>query len=369
MIAVLEKYNGKYRIVSLAFDQNTKNDLLKDNIDIIYITEKKAVIYPEKQLVSEDEKTIEKLRCNAHNYDVYELFQNGKMKECYNDKSLENCFFMTEKCNSNCIMCPSPNIVRRKGQNANINNLIEIARHIPEDAAHFTITGGEPFMHGSDIFRFFKYLQEKFKYTEFLLLTNGRIFFINSYVKRFVETVPNNCIVAIPIHGSCATIHDSITQTEGSFEQTIRGIKNLLQEKIRVEVRIVVSKLNLSDINNIAKLISKEMQGIEYVSIMAMEMTGDARINRDKVWIPYRKTSNVVKDAVMTLLYNEIDVKLYNFPLCTVKKEFWTLCEKSISPDKVRYGEVCDLCKMKNTCGGVFAGTLSMEKGELSAII
>lgn len=52
-----------------------------------------------------------------------------------------------------------------------------------------------------------------------------------------------------------------------------------------------------------------------------------------------------------------------------MKKEYWTLCEKSISPDKVRYAETCENCKMKNACGGVFAGTMSMEKGELRAII
>ena len=52
-----------------------------------------------------------------------------------------------------------------------------------------------------------------------------------------------------------------------------------------------------------------------------------------------------------------------------MSKEFWTLCKKSISPYKVRYSEVCDECEMKKSCGGVFAGTLSLEKGELKAIV
>ena len=201
------------------------------------------------------------------------------------------------------------------------------------------------------------------------MLTNGRIFAVDSYVERFVEKSPKNSIVAIPIHGSTTNIHDMITQSNGSFNQTKIGIKKLLKAGIHVELRIVVNRLNKDDIHNIAQMISDELSEVDYVSIMAMEMTGSARVNQDKVWISYVDAAQVAEDAALVLIENGIDVKLYNFPLCTVKKEYWTLCEKSISPDKVRYAETCENCKMRNACGGVFAGTMSMEKGELRAII
>lgn len=368
MIVKLENYNGKYKIVSLALNQAAREDLLKDDIDFIYISDDNVRLYPEDVVISEEKNIIDRLR-NAHSYDVYELWENGRLSEYYDDSSLDNYFFVTGKCNSNCVMCPSPDISRQKGGSTSVNTLIEIAKHIPTDAPHLTITGGEPFMIGPDIFRFFEFLRDKFECTDFLFLTNGRIFAVDSYVQRFVEKAPKNSIVAIPIHGSTAEIHDMITQTNGSFNQTIIGIKKLLKAGIHVELRIVVSRLNEKDIHNIAKMISDELSGVDYVSIMAMEMTGNARVNQDKVWISYVDAALVAEDAALVLIENGIDVKLYNFPLCTVKKEFWTLCEKSISPDKVRYAETCEICKMKNACGGVFAGTMSMEKGELSAII
>lgn len=368
MIVKLENYNGKYKIVSLALNQVAREDLLKDDIDFIDISDNNVRLYPEDVVISEEKNIIDRLR-NAHSYDVYELWENGRLSEYYDDSSLDNYFFVTGKCNSNCVMCPSPDISRQKGESTSVNTLIEIAKHIPTDAPHLTITGGEPFMIGPDIFRFFEFLRDKFECTDFLFLTNGRIFAVDSYVQRFVEKAPKNSIVAIPIHGSTAEIHDMITQTNGSFNQTIIGIKKLLKVGIHVELRIVVSRLNEKDIHNIAKMISDELSGVDYVSIMAMEMTGNARVNQDKVWISYVDAALVAEDAALVLIENEIDVKLYNFPLCTVKKEFWTLCEKSISPDKVRYAETCEICKMKNACGGVFAGTMSMEKGELSAII
>lgn len=368
MTVKIDNYHGKYRIVSLAFDQMAKDELLKNNLDFIFVSEKSIRIYPENIVISEDEKIIEQLQ-NAHNYDVYELWENGRFSECYDDSSLDNYFFVTAKCNSNCVMCPSPDISRQKGGSTSADTLIEIAKHIPTDTPHLTITGGEPFMIGWEIFRFMEFLRNRFEYTEFLFLTNGRIFSVNSYIKKFLETAPCNSVVAIPIHGSNAITHDFITQSKGSFLQTVQGIKNLLKAGIYIELRIVVSKLNVKDLYNIAKLISEEMPGIGYVSIMAMEMTGSAWINRDKVWISYTETAQTLENVVIELLKHGIDVKLYNFPLCTVKKQFWTLCEKSISPDKVRYAEVCDNCKMKKSCGGVFAGTISIEKGELRAIV
>lgn len=368
MIVNLEKYTGKYRIVSLACEASVKEDLLADELDFIYLSEDDVRIYPENIIVSENKHVIELLR-RAHNYDVFELWENGKLVECYDDSSIDNYFFVTSKCNSNCVMCPSPDAFRKAGENTRVETLIEIARHIPGDTPHLTITGGEPFMIGKDIFHFIEFLRDKFEYTEFLILTNGRIFALDSYTQKLRETLPENSIIAIPIHGSNGQIHDSITQVDGSFAQTIQGIKKLLEAGIRIEIRIVVSKMNAADIYNIAKMISDELAGVEYVSIMAMEMTGSARLNMDKVWISYRRAANAIEKSVMLLLENGIDVKLYNFPLCTVNRKFWTLCEKSISPDKVRYDVVCDNCKMKKSCGGIFAGTIYMEKGELEAII
>ena len=368
MIVKLENYQGKYKIVSLALNQTAREDLLKEEIAFVYVSENDIKLYPENVVVSKDKNIIEKLR-NAHDYDVYELWENGKFSEYYDDSSLDNYFFVTGKCNSNCVMCPSPDISRQKGGNTSVDTLIEIAKHIPADAPHLTITGGEPFMVGPDIFRFFEFLREKFECTDFLLLTNGRIFAVDSYVKRFVEKAPKNSIVAIPIHGSTANIHDMITQSNGSYNQSKIGIKKLLKAGIHVELRIVVSRLNKDDIHNIAQLISDELPEVDYVSIMAMEMTGSARVNQDKVWISYVDAAQVAEDAALVLIENGIDVKLYNFPLCIVKNEYWTLCEKSISPDKVRYAETCENCKMKNACGGVFAGTMPMEKEELRAII
>ena len=266
-------------------------------------------------------------------------------------------------------MCPSPDFSRKNAEEKNTYDLIELAKHIPKDTPHLTITGGEPFLIGEKIFPFFKYLKDNFTETQFLFLTNGRIFAIDKYFELFKNSIPYDSIVAIPIHGSCNEIHDYITRSKGSLRQTTAGIKKLLKNNIKVEIRLVVNKLNINDFEKIAEFIVKEFARIEYVSIIAMEITGNARLNKEQVWISYKESFKYIKSALNKLFSGGIDVKLYNFPLCTVDKEYWTLCEKSISDNKVRFGEECNTCKYKNSCSGVFSGTFQLEKDELKAIL
>lgn len=316
-------YELGYKIASLALDECAKNELLQKALNIVYVdvNNKAIMLLPDNIMLSKEASDLKQIQA-YNSYDVFELWENGILARKYNDKSDDNYFFITGKCNSNCVMCPSPEHSRRNSEMSNLSDLMELAKHIPSDVPHMTITGGEPFLMGEQIFPFLQYLKEKFCDTEFLFLTNGRIFAIEKYLQLFCETAPCNSIVAIPIHGSCDQIHDSITRADGSFKQTLIGIKRLLKKHFPVEIRLVVSNLNVTDFDNIAKLIIDQFKGIEYVSVIAMEMTGTARINKDRVWIPYRKAFECIESAIRQLVRNGIDVKLYNFPICTVDKPF-----------------------------------------------
>ena len=364
----LRDYGLGYRIAAIALDDCAKEKLLSKDLSVLYIADESAVLLPEHIQLRADLDGFEQLR-QYNNYDVVEIWENGILNRRYNDKSNDNYFFVTGACNSNCIMCPSPEATRRNVPKTNIDDLIELARHIPSDAPHLTITGGEPFLVGECIFPFIRYLKDNLPCTEFLFLTNGRVFAIDKFVNQFLDSVPCNSTVAIPIHGSCDSIHDSITRADGSFKQTIRGIKKLLRNGIRIEIRLIVSRLNISDFDRIADLIITQFPGVDYVSVIAMEMTGNARKNKEQVWIPYKESFDRISGAIRRMVKNGVDVRLYNFPICTVQKSFWTLCEKSISGNKVRFGEVCDVCKYRSACGGVFAGTFPLEKDELKAIL
>ena len=134
-------------------------------------------------------------------------------------------------------------------------------------------------------------------------------------------------------------------------------------------LRIVVCKLNAEDIESIAWMIVSRLSKAHHVNIMAMEMTGNARVNADKLWISYRESFRYVKPAIDILINSGIDVGLYNYPLCTVDPQYRMLCAKSISSWKVRFANVCDSCALRTSCGGIFSGSYKFESGELEAIV
>lgn len=289
--------SGTYSIYSIAKDDFAEEEIKKQGHKYWKLSENGIVSYPDGRLISLTDEAFDKA-LELNNFDVIEVFPDGMVNQYYNDSSSENVFFITEKCNSNCIMCPSPDSSRMRGGISSAGNLIDIADYIPEDAKHFTITGGEPFMLGRDIFDFLKFLKEKFERTEFQILTNGRIFAVDEYCDQLKENTPMNTVLGIPVHASNAVLHDKITRADGSFNQTICGIRKLLDRGMKIEIRIVVNALNADDLENLAELICTDLSDISHVSIMGMEMTGNAWVNRDKVWIPYSNAFKYIRRAV-----------------------------------------------------------------------
>lgn len=249
-----------------------------------------------------------------------------------------------------------------------IDDLISIVSHIPSDTPHITVTGGEPFMAGKRIFELFSYCREKFNDTEFLILTNARIFAIQEYCQLLKDTLPQHSVIGVPIHGSYAELHDYLTRSDNSFRQTMTGLERLQKLGIPLEIRVVVCRPNVEDLDAIARLIISSLRYVDHVVFMAMEMTGNAYVNGDLLWIPYRESFRYVKTAVDLLVGAGINVRLYNYPLCTVDPEYHLICEKSISSWKVRFDPVCDACTLRDSCGGVFAGSYRLESNELEAL-
>ena len=368
MVFFLPDYNMGYRVASLAKSKETMERLMNDGLNTIYLNDCVATLYPENLLLTRDPEILEKIHL-CDEYDVFQITSSGKVFLYYSNQATDNSFFVTGKCNSNCIMCPSSDHSRKMGHMTSLPVLLELVKYIPSDAPHLTITGGEPFMMGEDIFSFFASLKGKFEYTEFLLLTNGRIFAIPEYCYLLKQTLPSKTIIGIPIHGHTPEVHDRITRVPGSFIQTVTGLRNLIALGFYVEIRIVISRVSAPYLEEIASYILSEMSGIYCVKFIGLEMLGNAAKNEAEVWIPYSEAFQRAKPAITKLVVGGIDVGLYNFPLCAVDKAFWPICAKSITDYKVKYVEQCELCSVKDACGGIFSGTYRLAKGSIHPLM
>lgn len=290
---------------------------------------------------------------------VYKVYENG---------SPDSTLILSEKCNSNCVMCPYCDNFRENAAEVKTERILEMINCISTYPDHFTITGGEPTLIGSGLFDIMSLLSAKFPESDYLFLTNGRIFSVKEYFDRFIETLPPNICFGIPIYGHTPETHDKITRTDGSFSEAVKGMQNLMNAGISVEIRIVVSRLNYSNLLNTADFICKYLNKAFVVNFVGLEMCGNAARNRDRVWIDYDEAFRYMKEPLKKLYNNNISVGIYNFPLCSVEKAYWHLCRRSISGYKIVYDDKCGGCAVREMCGGIFKSTFMLEKPEVKPV-
>lgn len=365
---ILSSFNGLNYIYKLTFCRNNLESLLDSGYNIMLIEENVVSLFPDSrsfQLTDNEKNYLYALGEGA----CLEFSSNGRIS-CSFGITNDNTLYITDKCNSNCIMCPMAEPARRFGHNTPIETLKELIRYMPQNMEHITITGGEPFIIKERLFDILCELKQGKKAYSYLLLSNGRVFANHDYCKLFAESVPEDFLVGIPLHGPNATIHDAISQAPGSFYQTTNGLTNLLSTKsTSVEIRVVINKINAPYITELAKLIIDKYSKIDSVKFMGMEMLGNAIVNSEKVWISYDTAFSIIKPAIDMLIENCIDVALYNFPLCFVNHAYWHICANSITKHKIKYADKCAQCREKNTCGGMFTGTDKFLMDQVKPII
>lgn len=294
-------------------------------------------------------------------HDVIEIINNDVIKVLYRDDSDDNAIVVTNQCNSNCIMCPDSDFVRNTKDSPYIEKLLEQVRYTPSDTKFITITGGEVGLLKDNLVRLLSECKEYLNDTEFLILTNGRVFSNTEFCNKVCNNLPSKIRFAIPIYADNEKLHDEITRAKGSFKQTIIGIKKLISRNIDIEIRIVVQKKNYKFLNDIAKFIVKELPNVKMVNFMGLEMLGNSIRNKEQVWVNYLDFKDYLYNAALTIIKEGIMVNLYNFPLCNLDKRLYGLATKSITDYKVKYKEECNNCKAKDTCGGFFFSTINMK--------
>ena len=269
--------------------------------------------------------------------------------------------FVTEKCNSNCIMCPMSLASRKRGLSISRDEWPDIVAQIPSDVMHITITGGEPFLEYTYLLPVMDQINKRFPFAEVLVLTNGRALSVQKLFDQVSPLITDQYCFAIPIHASNSELHDRITQTPGSFRQAIKGIRNLSAIGARIEVRIVGHQQNQVDLNNAFRMLVDTGTKIQVINLIAMEMMGCAAANRDALWVDYDKLAGSAEEGIRYAMLHGVDVGLYNFPLCALPNHLWPLARLSITPSKIRFYDECKDCREYHACGGLFFSTYELN--------
>jgi len=299
--------------------------------------------------------------------DIIVAHPSGNINTLYRVNSSYNSLLVTERCNSNCLMCSQP--PRDKND---IHELFQIHEKliplIPKDCVELGITGGEPTLLGDLFFQTLELIKQHLPDTEIHVLTNGRSFAWPNIVERLFQIQSNRLMLGVPVYSDYYQVHDYIVQSKGAFNQTILGLHNLARYGHRVEIRIVLHKQSIPRLTRLARFIYKNLPFAEHVAFMGLELIGYTPHNIDQLWIDPYEYMDELSEATEFLSGQGMNVSIYNSQLCTMPEHLWKYSRKSISDWKNEYLAECDHCTKRADCAGFFTWNLVKASKYIKAI-
>lgn len=200
---------------------------------------------------------------------------------------------LTRACNNQCLFC-----LDEDAQNMSFVStsdiLTQLKQGIVEKTTRAVLSGGEPTIH-PDFIHIVKETK-KTGYEHIQVITNGRMFSYSNFLRQALAAGLKE--ITFSFHGHRAQMHDELTQTEGSFEQSLKGLKNALNLKhsgLIISVDIVVNKLNVSFLKEIILFFTR--LGVTEFDLLQIMPFGRAWKQRKKLFYNFEKHRHNLRRA------------------------------------------------------------------------
>lgn len=280
--------------------------------------------------------------------------------------------FMGYACNNKCIFCCNEEKRKRIRDKSTNEIKKDILNAKQSGTTYLELIGGEPTIR-KDIFEIVSYAK-KHGFETIMFATNGRMFANKNFAKKIITKGINSIVFSI--HGHNSYLHDKLTKVPGSFNQLIKGIKNLQELKFKnIGSNTTIVKQNYKSLLNIGKLISK--LGIKNSEFIFVDPThGAPKINFLKIVPSYEEVSPYVNEVLE--FGRKQNIKHWHiryYPLCFVNEKYHdmiselheneTFNPEHIAPDFINKDVLknrkhiartkikkCAKCKYKNICEG-----------------
>jgi His-Xaa-Ser system radical SAM maturase HxsC len=263
-----------------------------------------------------------------------------------------NSILLTERCDHYCLMCSQP--PKERDDSYLYDRARRIISAIPAGARAVSLTGGEPTIVPEAFFGLLEHLGTTRPDLSTHILSNGRRFVDRAFADRYARLAQRDVMVGIPLYAAEPSLHDFVVQAEGAFNETVRGVLNLVAAGAAVELRVVIQKANVSQLGELATYIARNLPFVNQVALMGLEMTGLARPNAELVWVDPNDYRRELGDAYRRLTSAGVFTRIYNHQLCLLDSELWPAAVQSISDWKNDFPSLCDPCAVRDQCAGVF---------------
>lgn len=285
--------------------------------------------------------------------DVVRLRPNASLVSVlYRRTSTANTLFITERCNSRCLMCSQP--PRDEDDSWRIGELHKLVDLIDRADPWLGMSGGEPTLIGDKLRGLIDACLARLPDTRLHILTNGRAFADRGLAEALAEGLGDQVTWAVPLYGDTAQLHDEVVDAPGAFEETLQGLYELGRLGADVEIRVVLHKLTIERLPQLASLIYRRLPFVRHVALMGLEPMGYAKANRERLWIDPADYMAPLADAVFHLDHRGLAASIYNLPLCILPEHLRPFARQSISDWKNNFPTECGPCALKSSCSGFF---------------
>lgn len=169
---------------------------------------------------------------------------------------------LTSRCNLRCVHCylgPQEQhwAEERRRQELGLPKLLSIVDELAEAGClYLGITGGDPMLH--------EHFAEVYRHAcergiRVSVLCNG-VLVRDRVVELFREYPPMQ--VEVSLYGATKDTYEAVTQVPGSYAKCLAGIRKLVDNGIRVQLKTVVIKLNAHEVDEMRRM-AREL-GVEF---------------------------------------------------------------------------------------------------------
>ncbi len=285
-------------------------------------------------------------------------------------------------CKNSCLFCNPQRLIKSKVCEKDLKNIeIKLLRQAGDLYKkglnrYVEISGSDPIEYRK-IAPFINYLKNELKCGTVMLSTHGRDLHNEKLVKDLKRAGLDE--LRIPLYGSTATVHDSVTQERGSFKETLKGIKNIVKHApaIKMKISSLIMKQNHRDLLKTFNLAN------EYASEIMFSIPCISNLRyAQKFALPFEKIRNSLLSLLALSEKTEKPFSISDIPFCVFgffRKNIINLTGPPATssaysiPDVYKSGianlpnyrvkrrlRICDSCYFRFKCDGFFNNYLDL---------
>jgi len=220
-------------------------------------------------------------------------------------------------CNNNCVFCMEEDREAREVNNGAMTP--ERVRWILEEhrgAEEVCFTSGEPTTRG-ELPQFVAWAKS-LGYRRVSVMTNGRRLSQFPYAVALAKAGMNRFYVSI--HGHTKKLHEGLTRTPGSFEQTVAGLDAVAKLKrygVELHTSTVVTDRNLPHMLDVYRFLREH--GVDQVVFNVMQANGRANTYFEQIFPSYGDIAAGFRAFLDALGEPRPMAFLVDIPLCTTE--------------------------------------------------